>query len=42
MKEVRKQRNLQGEKEYFEAGFTSEQIREITMRWEAIMEDSAK
>jgi hypothetical protein len=42
MEEVRKQRNLQGEKEYFEAGFTSEQIREITMRWEAIMKDCAK
>ena len=41
MKEVRKQRNLQGEKEYFEAGFSSEQIRDITIRWEAITKGSA-
>ncbi|KEF63759.1 uncharacterized protein A1O9_01737 [Exophiala aquamarina CBS 119918] len=39
MKEVRKQRNLQGEKEYFEAGFTSRQVEEIAARWEAIMGD---
>lgn len=42
MKEVRKQRNLQGEKEYFEAGFTGEQVEEIVARWEAIIEGFEK
>ena len=38
MKEVRKQRNLQGEMEFFEAGFTNEQVEEIGARWEEIIE----